>query len=254
MQVSDFGLSTYCMASHISVTRWSTVSYMAPEAFEGHLGMASDVYSFGVMLWEMYTGGCGTGRARARARAGAHAAGRHLRPPPRTLCLCPGLLLPPLPGAANARTPGAAGRTLLLTPPPGNLMLLSAAQPPARSSCRRAGQQPYTGMQAAQIVMGVQAGHLRLEWPFDSDPRIVELIEACIQADAMRRPSFLQLINMLTSLEAHIRVEAPSGDSEARMVVLAPSSGGGSHALPGGLAGGETHQAQAERADRKSVV
>lgn len=54
--MSDFGLSTYCMASHTSVTRWSTVSYMAPEAFEGHLTMGSDTYSFGVLLWEMYTG------------------------------------------------------------------------------------------------------------------------------------------------------------------------------------------------------
>ncbi|EFJ52079.1 hypothetical protein VOLCADRAFT_32799, partial [Volvox carteri f. nagariensis] len=113
-KVSDFGLSTYCMASHTSVTRWSTVSYMAPEAFEGHLTMGSDTFSFGVLLWEMYTG-----------------------------------------------------------------------------------MYPYSGLQAAQIVMGVQAGQLSLEWPPDSDPRIVDLVEGCIQRNPAARPTFNQLISQL---------------------------------------------------------
>ncbi|GFR41123.1 hypothetical protein Agub_g1768, partial [Astrephomene gubernaculifera] len=145
-KVSDFGLSTYCMASHTSVTRWSTVSYMAPEAFEGHLTMGSDTFSFGVLLWEMYTG-----------------------------------------------------------------------------------QQPYAGLQAAQIVMGVQAGQLTLEWPPDSDPRIVDLVEGCIQRNPAARPSFNQLINQLTSLEAHIRLEAAPSDgaSEHRMPLLGTVGSGG---------------------------
>ncbi|GLC44332.1 hypothetical protein PLESTB_000481300 [Pleodorina starrii] len=145
-KVSDFGLSTYCMASHTSVTRWSTVSYMAPEAFEGHLTMGSDTFSFGVLLWEMYTG-----------------------------------------------------------------------------------QQPYAGLQAAQIVMGVQAGQLTLEWPPDSDPRIVELVEGCIQRNPAARPTFSQLIAQLTSLEALIRLEAPpsEGASEVKMPLLQGGGGGG---------------------------
>ncbi|KAG2500059.1 hypothetical protein HYH03_002336 [Edaphochlamys debaryana] len=157
-KVSDFGLSTYCMASHTSVTRWSTVSYMAPEAFEGHLTMGSDTFSFGVLLWEMYTG-----------------------------------------------------------------------------------QQPYAGLQAAQIVMGVQAGQLSLEWPPDSDPRIVELVEVCIARNPAARPTFLQLISQLTSLEALIRLEAPAGSegaSEPRMPLLSSSASGGAPGLsPGGGAG-----------------
>ncbi|MEW5309718.1 MAG: hypothetical protein WDW38_001581 [Sanguina aurantia] len=55
-KVSDFGLSNFCISSHISTSRWSTVAYMSGEAFDGRVTMASDVYSFGVMLWEMYTG------------------------------------------------------------------------------------------------------------------------------------------------------------------------------------------------------
>ncbi|GIL73264.1 hypothetical protein Vretimale_4866 [Volvox reticuliferus] len=145
-KVSDFGLSTYCMASHTSVTRWSTVSYMAPEAFEGHLTMGSDTFSFGVLLWEMYTG-----------------------------------------------------------------------------------QQPYAGLQAAQIVMGVQAGQLTLEWPIDSDPRIVDLVEGCIQRNPAARPSFNLLISQLTSLEALIRLEAPpsEGASEAKVPLLQGNAGSG---------------------------
>ncbi|KXZ56531.1 hypothetical protein GPECTOR_1g477 [Gonium pectorale] len=152
-KVSDFGLSTYCMASHTSVTRWSTVSYMAPEAFEGHLTMGSDTFSFGVLLWEMYTG-----------------------------------------------------------------------------------QQPYAGLQAAQIVMGVQAGQLSLEWPPDSDPRIVELVEGCIARNPAARPTFNQLITQLTQLEAHIRLETPPSDgaSEPRIPLLSGAGGvaGGSGTAP----------------------
>ncbi|KAG2450168.1 hypothetical protein HYH02_000270 [Chlamydomonas schloesseri] len=156
-KVSDFGLSTYCMASHTSVTRWSTVSYMAPEAFEGHLTMGSDTFSFGVLLWEMYTG-----------------------------------------------------------------------------------MQPYAGLQAAQIVMGVQAGHLELDWPPDSDSRIQELVEACIARNPAARPTFLQLIHQLTQLEALIRLEAPATESasasETRVPLISPPSGTAPSASPPGAA------------------
>lgn len=92
-------------------------------------------------------------------------------------------------------------------------------------------------MQAAQIVMGVQASQLGLSWPPDSDPRIVELVESCIQRDAAARPTFMQLIKQLTQLEAHIRLEAPTSEaSEQRMSLL--GAGSGSPPVPGATGGG----------------
>ncbi len=111
--------------------------------------------------------------------------------------------------------------------------LVSSSTPPSPS----AGQQPYAGMQAAQIVMGVQAGQLGLSWPPDSDPRIVELVESCIQRNAAARPTFMQLIKQLTQLEAHIRLEAPTSEaSEQRMSLL--GAGSGSPPVPGATGGG----------------
>ncbi|GIL42707.1 hypothetical protein Vafri_639 [Volvox africanus] len=77
--------------------------------------------------------------------------------------------------------------------------------------------------------MGVQVGQLTLEWPLDSDPRIMDLVEGCIQRNPAARPSFNQLISQLTSLEALIRLEAPpsEGASEAKVPLLQGNAGSG---------------------------
>ena len=53
------------------------------------------------------------------------------------------------------------------------------------------GERPFDGLHPGQIMVGVQAGSLGLEWPAaDMHPRLLRLGQCCLEHDRKRRPLF----------------------------------------------------------------
>ena len=53
VKVSDFGLSKIIGSATMVDSEWGSLSFMAPEHFNGQIGKPADVYSFGVLLWQV---------------------------------------------------------------------------------------------------------------------------------------------------------------------------------------------------------
>mmetsp|Transcript_18383 Transcript_18383/g.39524 ORF Transcript_18383/g.39524 Transcript_18383/m.39524 type:complete len:562 (-) Transcript_18383:1027-2712(-) len=71
------------------------------------------------------------------------------------------------------------------------------------------GSVPYAGIQQGQIVVGVQSGQLRPNWPGDEGmlPALRNLYMRCIAQDPKDRPSAKEAVNILTKIEDDLRSE-----------------------------------------------
>lgn len=86
------------------------------------------------------------------------------------------------------------------------------------------GERPYVGLRPGQIIMGVQAGDLRPQWPVDAPAHLVQLSLACMSHDRKKRPTFEEIANQLGKIENEVRAESQRHkEREAQ----GPSSPGG---------------------------
>ncbi len=214
-QVSDFGLSRIADRTTRDSKHWGTVYFMAPETFDGVLAPQSDVYSFGITLWQV----CGGQREQERRSLRGsekqprialprHAAGTPAQPLAASAL---SRLLAWLRGWRGVAGPGLAWAPLLRR---RSVPSTTVEPEPLRSGSRRhrsrvlraipcracpqmlTGEQPWPDLHPGQIIVGVQAGELQLDWPAHAHPRLVRLGQACLQHERKGRPSFHQVLKV----------------------------------------------------------
>jgi len=68
-------------------------------------------------------------------------------------------------------------------------------------------EDPYAGMPPFQVVLEVGSKHLRPEMPKSAPSALRELIGNCLTEDPARRPSFQEIVHMLTLSQVHMSHE-----------------------------------------------
>lgn len=78
------------------------------------------------------------------------------------------------------------------------------------------GERPYVGMHPGQIVVGVQTGELRPQWPPQAPTAVVRLSQRCLDQDHSNRPSFEYIMKQLRLIESDVRMENHKEQRAAR--------------------------------------
>lgn len=78
-----------------------------------------------------------------------------------------------------------------------------------------AGQQPYAGLQAGQVLLGVKSGTLSLEWPAWAHTGIVKVGQACLRFDPKDRPGFKGVTSALHKIALKLHAQRHAAHTAA---------------------------------------